>query len=84
MRMSSNMQPALVLGGFAKKLLAGFIECDLVTGSPKQPSDRDAKRWIVVDYVDGCLFRGHPVRALAERNTLREQPSNSQAREERR
>jgi hypothetical protein len=53
-----------------QELLAGFIECDLVTASPKQPSDRDAKRWIVVNYMDGCRSDDHFV-MQAERITVR-------------
>ena len=43
-----------------QKLLARFIEYDLVTGSLKQPSNRDAKRWVVIDYVDGLRCNDHP------------------------
>ena len=42
-----------------QKLLARFIEYDLVTGSLKQPSNRDAKRWVVIDYVDGGRCNDH-------------------------
>ena len=70
-----------------EKLLTGFMEHDLVASSPEQPSNRDAKRWIVVDYVDGCRSRGHPGRAGGAEYPPRQlrlstQNISSQAREE--
>src|SRR5262249_41558500 len=55
-------------GQICQKLSAGFVQNDAVTGSPKQPTDRDAKGSIVVDDVDGCGCAGHAAQA-AEPNT---------------
>lgn len=37
-----------------QKLMAGFIDYDLVIGGPEQSANRDAKRRVVVNYVDDC------------------------------